>query len=510
MLVWILLLFLLVFIVLIRNTLHVIKLRIKLSKLPGPRISNFLFGNLAILMGRGKDIGFHTAFSQSLTGLSNLYRKEGIYRIWVLNHPYVVLYSAECIEPIVSSHTLLDKGFFYDLFHCWLGTGLLTSTGDKWRTRRKMITPTFHYRILDEFIPIFDKNSRLFIKNLEEYLKKEWVDIIPLVSLCTLDIISETAMGVEIKTQSKNRTDYIQALQEFSDIFMSRSLKPWLYNDFLFSLTPDGRKLKKILQVLHDLTLKILKQRKEELRTEISDKDSTNDNEIKKKEPLLDTLIKHQFKNSQFTDKDICEEVDTFMFEGHDTTSMGICWTLYHLGIHQDIQQKVFEELQEIFGDDKERPITADDIRKMKYLECVLKESERISPSVPAIGRTCTEDIQIKGYTIPRGCIFNIFIYSLHRDPKVFPNPEVFDPDRFLPENCIGRNPFAFIPFSAGSRNCIGQKYAMNELKVIVSRVIMNFVIESIDPPDKINHNFLLVLRPTRSLRLRLKRRNNY
>lgn len=508
--IWFWLLFTAIFVALIGKFYQLSKLKKKLSNLPGPEIHNLLQGNLPILMSRKKEIGFHVGFAESLTGLTTIFREEGICRIWISINPYIFVYSAETIEPIISSHALIDKPNSYDLLHCWLGTGLLTSTGNKWKARRKLITPTFHYRILDQFIPIFDKNSRIFVKNLEEYSDKEDFDIIPLVTLCTLDIVCETAMGVEIKSQDKNRSDYINALYEFSSILMERFMKPWLYNDFTFYKTSDGRKLKKTLTILHGLTSKILKQRKEELKME---KESTKDiadvldYEGKKKEPLLDKLIKYQFQNNFLTDKDICEEVDTFMFEGHDTTSMGISWALYHLGLYPNIQQKVYEELKRILGDDKEKPITAEVLREMKYLERVLKESQRISPSVPTVERYCSEDIKIKRYAIPRGCIFNIFIYALHRDPKVFPNPEIFDPDRFLPENCIGRHPYAYIPFSAGSRNCIGQKFAMNEMKIIVSRVVMNFVIKSLDPPDKISCSFLLVLRPTGGLRLKLKRR---
>ncbi|XP_023211181.1 cytochrome P450 4C1-like isoform X1 [Centruroides sculpturatus] len=371
-----------------------------------------------------------------------------------------------------------------------------------------MITPTFHYRILDQFIPIFDKNSKIFVTNLKEYLDKEWIDVTHLVNLCTLDIISETAMGIEMKSQNKNKGYYLNALQEFCDIFMVRCMKPWLYSDFIFSHTSDGKKIKEVISILHDFTSKILKQRKEELKKEKTrEKNCSEICEDKRKEPLLNTLIKYQFENCNFTDKDICEELDTFLFEGHDTTSVGICWVLYYLGLYPNIQQKVYEELLQIFGGDKDRPITTQDIKDMKYLECVLKESQRLSPSVPTITRSCTEDIKINGYTIPRGTTLNLFIYALHRDSKNFPNPEIFDPDRFLAENCIGRHPFAFCPFSAGSRNCIGQKYALIELKAVISRVIMNYRITSIDPPDKITYNFLLVLRPMEGFRLKIRPR---
>lgn len=102
------------------------------------------------------------------------------------------------------------------------------------------------------------------------------------------------------------------------------------------------------------------------------------------------------------SEEDIREEVDTFMFEGHDTTSMGICWSLYLIGLDQKVQAKVHEELDSIFGDDRERPINIDDLANMKYLECCIKEALRLFPSVPLIGRKLQNDTVLAGYNIPR------------------------------------------------------------------------------------------------------------
>ncbi|EEC17407.1 cytochrome P450, putative, partial [Ixodes scapularis] len=150
-------------------------------------------------------------------------------------------------------------------------------------------------------------------------------------------------------------------------------------------------------------------------------------------------------------------EVDTFMFAGHDTTAMAIAWNCYLIALHPEVQKKVQEELDMVLGEHKTEDISTENLKDLKYLECVVKESQRLCPSVPVIGRTVTKPFTLGNYVLPEGTSVEIFIYGLHRDPEVFPDPEVFDPDRFLLENCASRHPFAFIPFSAGSRNCIGK-----------------------------------------------------
>ena len=135
----------------------------------------------------------------------------------------------------------------------------------------------------------------------------------------------------------------------------------------------------------------------------------------------------------------------------------------------------MIDELDEVFGD-SDRPCTTQDVAELKYLECCIKETLRLYPSVPAVMRYITEDILVGnkaftypsvsflyanswlsgGYKIPAGVSVALMIYGMHHNPKIYPNPEVYNPERFLPENAVDRHPYAFIPFSAGPRNCIG------------------------------------------------------
>lgn len=168
---------------------------------------------------------------------------------------------------------------------------------------------------------------------------------------------------------------------------------------------------------------------------------------------------------------------------------MAISFCLMLLANNPEAQKLAVEEIHEIVGESNAQ-VTIDDLNKMRYLERCIKEALRLYPSVPFIGREILEDLQLSecdhcfilhnimqglrngrgvegsfvifacvfsgDYVVPAGTSCNIHIFDLHRDPVIYPNPEKFDPDRFLPENTAKRHPFAYVPFSAGPRNCIG------------------------------------------------------
>ncbi|XP_023213652.1 cytochrome P450 4C1-like, partial [Centruroides sculpturatus] len=157
-------------------------------------------------------------------------------------------------------------------------------------------------------------------------------------------------------------------------------------------------------------------------------------------------------------------------------------WSLYFLGRFHEIQDKVYLELQSIFENDMNKNITVDDLLKMTYLECVIKESMRICPPAPVIARENLYEIKIDDYILPPKSSISICIHAIHHNPSVYENPEVFDPDRFLPENFKKLHPYAFLPFSAGPRNCLGFKLAMVEMKTILANVLRNFKVYSLDP----------------------------
>jgi cytochrome P450 len=294
---------------------------------------------------------------------------------------------------------------------------------------------------------------------------------------------------------------------------------------------------------MHDFAADVVKERKqywiEQNGHLLKGRDQSSNAEFnsetvkagKKRLVFLDLLLHEHLVNQTLNEEDMREEVETFMFAGHDTTAMAISWTLYLLGLHHDIQDKVRAEVDAIFDEeeaalknnsnennndnDQENDnnnqsnedsslthVTEEMLKKMKYLDCVMKEVQRVYPTAPFIGREITEDTQICGYTVPKGTGAGVLTFLLHRNPRVFPSPERFDPERFRPENCIGRHPYAYVPFSAGVRNCIGQKFALSEQKIVVSSLVRRFVVTSVDQRDKLIVVGEMVLRPKNDLRV--------
>ncbi|KAK9744576.1 Cytochrome P450 [Popillia japonica] len=183
-----------------------------------------------------------------------------------------------------------------------------------------------------------------------------------------------------------------------------------------------------------------------------------------------------------------------------------MCWTLFLLGNHPDIQQKVFEEVHQVLQS-KRTPTTISELHEMKYLENVIKESLRLYPSVPFIIRDLEQEVQIGEYKIPAGVQVNLQIYGTHRSAEYYPEPDKFDPDRFLPENSQKRHPYAYIPFSAGPRNCIGQKFAMYEEKTVLATIVNRYKITAMETPETITVTADLILRPMNGVILKLQKR---
>lgn len=194
------------------------------------------------------------------------------------------------------------------------------------------------------------------------------------------------------------------------------------------------------------------------------------------------------------------EEVNTFTFAGHDTVGISMAFTLFCLGHHPEVQEKVAAELESVLGKNKGQDVTADQMRELKYLEAVIKEALRLYPPGPTFGRKVTEDVVISGYEVPAGTDIWLNVKAIHMDPEIFPNPERFDPQRFMDEGSLPA--FAFAAFSLGPRNCIGQNFGLLEEKILLSHVLRQFTVKSLVPAEDLVLNFEIILRCRTPLRM--------
>ncbi|CAB3256535.1 unnamed protein product [Arctia plantaginis] len=471
-----------------------------LRKIPGPPYE-FLFGNsLKILCSSADLMKLRREFAKTW---------NGIYRIWIPTYGAVIIFNPEDIEAVISDLQHNGKSNLYLLFKSWLQDGLLMSKGSKWQERRKILTPAFHFKILHNFCGIIEENSQRLLENLKLTVGQP-INIVPVVSEFTLNSICETAMGTKLKENGSAGKTYKEAIHSLGSLFMRRLSRFYLYSDFVFNLSPCGKEQQRHLNTVHNFTKNVIEERKVYADThglQINDENLINDEDVvyKKRTALLDLLISAE-KDGLIDRQGIQEEVDTFMFEGHDTTASGLTFCLMLLANHKEVQDNIVSELDEIF-EGSNRSITMGDLSKMKYLECCIKESLRLYPPVHFISRALTKTAILSNYKVPSGTMCHIDIMELHHRADLFPDPEKFDPERFLPENSVNRHPYAYIPFSAGPRNCIGQKFAMMEMKITIAATLREFELEPVTLPTDLVFIADLVLRNQGPVRVKFVKR---
>ncbi|XP_023975558.1 taurochenodeoxycholic 6 alpha-hydroxylase-like isoform X1 [Physeter macrocephalus] len=359
----------------------------------------------------------------------------------------------------------------YRLLIPWIGNGLLVLEGQTWFQHRRMLTPAFHYDILKPYMGLMAESVQVMLDKWEELVSLDsHLEVLGHVSLMTLDTIMKCAFSHQGSIQTDRKFhSYIQAIRDLSNLSFSRVRNIFYQNDIIYRLTPEGRWSHQACQLTHQHTDGVIKLRKAHLQKE----GELEKVRSKRHLDFLDILLFARMENgSSLSDRDLRAEVDTFMFEGHDTTATGISWTLYALASHPEHQQRCREEIQSLLGDGAS--ITWDHLEQMPYITMCIKEALRLYPPVPFIFRDLSKSITFPdGRSLPAGIPLSLSFYGLHHNPRVWPNPEVFDPSRFAPGS--SQHSHAFLPFSGGSRNCIGKQFAMNEMKVAVALTLLRF-----------------------------------
>ncbi|XP_037674006.1 cytochrome P450 4F3-like [Choloepus didactylus] len=394
---------------------------------------------------------------------------------------------------------------FYGFLKPWLGDGLLLSAGDKWNRHRRMLTPAFHFNILKPYMRIFNESANIMHAKWQRLASEgsARLDMFEHISLMTLDSLQKCVFSFDSHCQEKP-SEYIAAILELSALVVKRQQQILLHTDFLYHLTPDGRRFRRACRLVHDFTDAVIQERRRTLPDQGAD-DFLMDKARTKTLDFIDVLLLAKDEDGKLlSDEDIRAEADTFMFRGHDTTASGLSWILYNLAKHPEYQERCRQEVLELLRDRQSEEIEWDDLAHLPFLTMCIKESLRLHPPVTGISRCCTQDVMLPdGRVIPKGNVCLISIFGIHHNPSVWPDPEVYDPFRFDPENPQNRSPLAFIPFSAGPRNCIGQTFAMTEMKVVLALTLLHFrvLLDEIQPRRKPE----LILRSEEGLWLRVE-----
>uniref|UniRef100_UPI003B5052D2 uncharacterized protein LOC123682422 n=1 Tax=Harmonia axyridis TaxID=115357 RepID=UPI003B5052D2 len=464
----------------------------KMRGLKRPDGESFIFGHWRIFRQPPEML------YKNVKSLSEMFYPHFYVRMF--NEYCTFILSPEDCEIFLSTPKHSSKSVLYQIFGRWLKEGLLMSKGEKWQQRRKILTPAFHFNILKEFIDAFNEKSDELMEKLRETAGKE-IDVMPLFHECSLQMIIETSLGYKSKINDSKLKKYLKAVGGMEKLFNQYIVRPWLrYYFILYWLSPFGAEEKKQLDVLHNYTKTIIKEKMEISKNNPSESSEIEKDDIyfgkkRRRMAMLDILLEAHRNGNQIDFNGICEEVDTFTFEGHDTIATALSFCVMNIANHPEIQNQIVEEINSVL-EGEDRHTTYDDLQNMDLLERCIKESLRLYPSVHIISREVEEDtILHSGCVVAKGTLLVIPILFVHRNPEIYPEPEKFDPDRFLLENCIGRHPFAYLPFSAGPRNCIGQRFAMMELKVVLSAIIRKFQLVPVDTPDNLELRIESILR---------------
>lgn len=428
-----------------------------LQKVPGPKPVPLL-GNVFDVDPSPKG---------SLEDITKLTEKYGdvvkltvgpLSHVLILSNPYY-------LEQLLTSTVHLHKGVLYDFLYDWIGRGMIVANGSIWRNSRKVINPIFNSKVMDGFCIKFDHRNREFVKELQTIGSSSF-DIVPLITRNGFLHMFDTLLGENI--DEAIMTKYMEATKITSSVGVSRffSLKRF---DFIFRWTNDCKRLKQAIKNDHDCILHIMKLRRAE-RKEIG-----KDNIINK--TFLDLLLDIQEEDPNYQDIDIIQQIDTFMFAGHDTVSSGVDFATYELSKDRELQEKIFEESNKIFGPDRMAQLTMRKMEECKYIDRFVKEVLRKHPPAPMIERTTIDPLKFGDIDIPIGTSILLAPFVTHHTEKYFPNPQKFDPDRFLPENMAKRPAYAYLPFSHGPRNCIGQRFAIMEMKSTVLMMVRHFIL---------------------------------
>ncbi|KAF0036208.1 hypothetical protein F2P81_011520 [Scophthalmus maximus] len=211
-------------------------------------------------------------------------------------------------------------------------------------------------------------------------------------------------------------------------------------------------------------------------------KSDRNKNDHKNRVDFMQLMVDSQVSENNkvdnssqkgLSDHEILSQAMFFIFAGYETSSSSLCFSAYNLATHPDIQKTLQREIDETFPD-KGRP-TYEALMQMEYLDMVVNESQRLYPIANRLERMTKASVEVNGVIIPKGTVVMIPVYTLHRDPALWPEPEAFKPERFSKENKDNMDPYAYLPFGAGPRNCIGMRFALLSMKLALVEILQNF-----------------------------------
>ncbi len=347
-----------------------------------------------------------------------------------------------------------------DSTQTFLGEGMLNASGALHRRHRRIIQPVFNRAWVDSYAGAMESATRHLIARWQD---GETRDIAQAMMTLALNIVGGTIFGVPDLADSADLARATAVMQQYSGNTLTRSK--------LVAVTEQD--CREAVQVLHQLVTSVLRRHQSSGARDLV--------------TLMKTATDPE-TGEKMSEQEIRDEALTLLMAGHESTANALAWTFYLLAKHPEAERRLRAEIEGQVGD---RTVTVDDLPHLPYLERVLKESLRLYPPAWLMGRTPFQALEVGGYLIQPDANLVICPYVLHRHPRFFPEPEVFNPDRFLTEPVK----YTYLPFGTGPRICIGQPFALLELAVVTVTVLQHFRLR-VNPDKVVQPDPMMTLRP--------------
>ncbi|CAG2100140.1 unnamed protein product [Medioppia subpectinata] len=423
------------------------------------------------------------------------YKKYGkIYGEFGFSTPVLTIADPELIKDI----SIKDFHNFVD--HSDMKSGdplndrsLFNLMGDEWKAMRSVISPTFSSGKMRAMHPMITD----CVHRLDQYLETKAIngdelDVKRAMGNLTMDVIASCAFGTQIDVHNDNKTNEFVAnaqqvlrgnwrlwfmflmtttFPKLTEKIGISTMKPSVEHFFrsaISSIISKRRSQRNSVKHRDYLQLMINAQNRSADNSEDQDIDDLNEHIF----GTTDALKDQKTANVVITDDDMLATSFLFFVAGYETTATLLSFLTYELSLKEKCQQRLYEEINAFDGN-----YSYESIARMPYLEACIAETLRLYNPIAATSRIALDDYKLgnTGLTIPKGMMINFDVHSVHHSPEYYPNPDVWDPERFLPENRDQLVPYTYLPFGLGPRNCVGMRFALMEAKTAVAHLITKY-----------------------------------
>ncbi|CAB3239058.1 unnamed protein product [Arctia plantaginis] len=489
-----------------------------------------IFGNLFWVFFSSDNI------TDFLAKLSSKFPDDKVVGVYELLNPLYIVKDVDIIKNVTIKDFdhFVDRRGFSELDPTF-GRSLLNLKGEEWKEMRSTLSPAFTSSKIRLMVPFMVDVGEEMIKVLSKRIKdseSQYIDVNTkdLTARYATDVIASCTFGLKVDSQSADSHFYRKAKDVITfkysaviKIFLYRCLPSiaemlklslvssetsGFFSDVVLS-TIEEREKRNIIR--HDMINILNEIKKGQLRHERdSDVDSSAGFAT-----VEESNFGKKLRDREWTDNDLVAQAVLFLLAGFDTVSTVMTFMIYELAVNPDVQEILVQEIKE-FDQMNGGQLDFKSIQSMKYMDMVVSETMRLHPPTPLLDRQCVKDYNFgrvnktatKDLIVRKGAAIGFPVYMFHRNPQLFPNPEKFDPERFSDENKHNIKPFSYMPFGLGPRNCIGSRFALCEVKVMLYQLLRKIKVspcEKTTIPFKLARGFLMNIQNGAWVRLELR-----